>query len=94
MEPPHIGEVIRIGVTQEPSGLWVNGVVKDSGVYGDGRIWARVWHVDITTPLEGIVEWRDAHWEFSDRAWQTLDRACKSTIEHEIALYRRLHHKA
>jgi hypothetical protein len=94
MKPPHLGEVITIGERPEPCGLWILGVVQDSGVHGDGRIWARIWYVDITTCLEGIVEWRGSHWEFCDRAWRTLDRACKSTIESEIALYRKFHPKA
>ena len=90
MEPPHKGDVISIGAKPEPCGLHPVGVVQDSGVHGDGRIWARVWHlVDGYSPVMSVVEFDVDHWRFESRAFDRLDPSVRATIEYQIAM----HHK-
>lgn len=85
MEPPDVNEILTIGNTLESNGLSIRGIVKKSGEYEDGRIWAQVWYNDAAASYVGLVEWRESGWLFSERSYETLRHEWKSAIENMIA---------
>lgn len=85
-EPPHLGDLIKIGKVPQPCGTFVTGIVKKAGKHFDGRLWANVWHLENGyTPVMSVIEFDGSHWIFERRAFEILHRSCKDTIEHEIA---------
>lgn len=91
LEPPHLGELVKIGKAPQPCGTFVTGIVKRSGKHFDGRLWANVWHLNSGyTPVMSVIEYDGDHWRFEHRAFEVLDHRCKATIEYEMAQWHRM----
>ena len=95
LEPPHIGDLLKIGKVPQPHGNFVIGIVKRAGKHFDGRLWANVWHLDDGyVPVMSVIEWDVDHWRFESRAFDRLDPSVRATIEYEIAMHHKYHPKA